>query len=202
MKILLLLWLAQSILICQYDSDSLTGFRNIRWGTSQSEVRNQEKESYLQESKAWGLSTLSFAGEIAGFSSRIDYTFKENRLIEGSYSLNKIQSFDDSFARLYNFISELYGLPHCSNINAINRDSLWTAINPGVLYNGPQYFWDFYNGFISLLSSKFITAAGTEEITIIVLYVSGTKIEEYSDARLIPLDELQFPKKSWNGANP
>lgn len=202
MKILLLLCFTQSVLVSQYDSDTLSGFRNIRWGSSQSEVKKQEKAFYLQASKAWGLFTLSFRGEVAGLPARIDYTFKDERLIEGSYSLNNIQSFDHSFSHLYNFITGLYGLPHCSNINAIDPDSLWTPLNPGVLYNGPQYFWEFFNGFISLLSSRFITVSGIEEITITILYVSETKIEDYSDTRLIPLDELNFPKKLWNGTNP
>jgi len=201
-KFFLLLFFIQSILVSQNSIDSISGFRNIRWGAPQSEVKKQEKGFYLQESKAWGLSTLSFQGEIAGSPARIDYTFKDNRLIEGSYSINVIKSFDQSFSQVNNFISDLYGFPKYATINAFDPDSVWTAVNPGVLFNGPQYFWELSNGFVSLLSSKFIASPGKEEITITVLYVSDTKIEEYSDARLIPLDELKFPKKLWNGANP
>lgn len=182
--------------------DSIAGFRNVSWGESPEEVKKKEKAKYLQVSKGWDLYTLTYQGEIAGFPARIDYTFRNDSLIEGSYSIQQVQSFYQLLSVIKNFLLDLYGKPDYANVNALNSDSVWTAGNPGILYNGPQYFWEFTNGFISLYSSKFITSDQMEQIAITILYVPDTKISEYSDSRLVPIDELKFPQNLWNRPDP
>jgi hypothetical protein len=193
-KFFLLLIFCQSFLFPQKDQDSILGFREINWGVSAGYVKQMEQAQYMQESKGMGFSVLSFMGDIAGLPARIDYTFRNDSLTEASYSIQKVDSFSQKMSTVKNFLAGLYGKPVYANINALDTDSLWTVENPGILYNGPQYFWEFANGFICQYSSKFIPSSGKEEKTITVLYVPFTKISEYSESRLIPLDDLNFPK--------
>jgi hypothetical protein len=201
-KLFLLLIFCQSLLFPQKDRDSILGFRGIKWGVSAVQVKQMEQALYMQESKGLGFSVLSFRGDIAGLPARIDYTFRNDSLAEASYSIQKVDSFSQKISAVRNFFSDLYGRADYANINAFDSDSLWTIENPGILYNGPQYFWEFANGFICQYSSKFIPSSGREEITITILYVPYTKISDYSESRLIPLDDLNFPKSLWNWADP
>lgn len=201
-KLFFLVLFCQSLLLPQKDRDSILGFRGIKWGVSAAQVKQMEKAQYMQESKGLGFSVLSFRGDIAGLTARIDYTFRNDSLAEASYSIQEVDSFSQKMSAVKNFLSSIYGGADYANINALDSDSLWTIENPGILYKGPQFLWEFINGFICQYSSKFIPSSGREEITITVLYVPYTKISEYSESRLIPLDDLNFPKSLWNRANP
>jgi len=201
-KLFLLILFCQPLNFSQKDQDSILGFRGIKWGVSAAQVKQMEQAQFMQTSKGLGFSVLSFMGDIAGFPARIDYTFRNDSLTEASYSIQKVDSFSKVMSAINKFISDFYGRADYININVLDSDSLWTIENPGILYKGPQYFWEFANGFICQYSSKFIPSSGKEEITITVLYVPFTKISEYSESRLIPLDDLNFPKSLWNRANP
>jgi len=164
----------------------LEGFRGIIWESPSEEVRLKEKTKFMQRSEGWGISTISYSGEIADFPARIDYSFKDNKLIEGSYSIKHRDiylDFHQCFDRIKNFLSNVFGSPNYKVANDFDTDSIWIKVNPYGLFKGPQYFWQFLNGFICIHSSKF-----AEEITITVLYVFDTKIDEYYDDRLIPLN--------------
>ncbi|MFC2103196.1 hypothetical protein ACFLSS_02085 [Bacteroidota bacterium] len=163
-------------------TQSMPEFRNIKWGSLLIEVEEQETERYLQTFSGFGVEALSYKGNIAGLDARIDYTFKSDKFLEGSYTINSSDSFRNDFQTLLIFLENLYGRPGYSSGKHYKSDSVWTKRNDLELFRGPSYYWAFSNGFISLIAEKFKL-----EITITILYGYDQTIEEYNSENLIEL---------------
>jgi hypothetical protein len=154
----------------------LTGFRNAPWGSSVNEVKNMETESYMQSFQGFGIYAISYKGKVAGLTAWIDYTFINDKLIEGSYLFEPPGNFGDDFNKLRIFLVSGYGNPDFR----AGPDSIWIKVTDYGRFKGPELYWQFNNGFIALIASKF-----NDEITIIILY-SNRSIEEYNKEREVP----------------
>lgn len=165
-------------------SRELTGFRGSEWGSSMDKVKAKVTESYLQSFHGFGIDALSYKGKIAGLTARIDYSFKDNKLIEGNYIIKPHDDFKTNFKILEKFLTNEYGNPNFKAGNSISSDSIWIRITKYGKFKGPELFWKFNDGFIGLIALKF-----EDDITITVLYSGGRSIEEYGSDRLIPADD-------------
>ena len=86
-------------------------FRNIPWYSSMKEVREKEEAHYLQHFSGFGITAISFRDKISGIETRIDYTFKDDKLTEGSYIINcSGDSYKKNFVELLNFLIKDYFL--------------------------------------------------------------------------------------------
>ncbi len=165
-------------------SGELSGFRGIKWGSSTDKVKAAEKETYLQSFHGFGIDALSYNGSIAGLKARIDYSFKGNKLFEGTYTVNPEDEIKIDFNKLERYLTAEYGKPDFRAGRSINSDSVWISVNDYGKFSGPELFWKFDNGFIGLIASKF-----ESDITITVLYSNDKSIEDYGSDRLISTDE-------------
>lgn len=167
-------------------TQTLPEFRNVKWGTSINKVREIETARYLQSFTGFGIEALSFKGKIAGLETRIDYTFKEDKLTEGSYIIIDENTFRDNFQSLLRFLQNLYGIPEFRSGPLYTADSVWIKLTDTGLFSGPSLYWKFNNGFIGLISEKF-----KEEITLTILYAYNKTIEEYSTKNLVELKDFK-----------
>jgi len=181
-----ILFIDSNILSQTVISGELKGFRGYNWGISLDYVKSTETESYLQSFHGFGIDALSYKGEIAGLTARIDYSFKDRKLFEGTYTINPVNEIRDDFNKLKFFLTDEYGKPNFRAGQSINSDSIWIKINDYGKYKGPELFWKFSNGFIGLIAVKF-----EDDITITVLYSKGNSIEEYGQDRIISTDEYK-----------
>jgi hypothetical protein len=161
-------------------SRELKGFRGSDWGSSINKVKEAEKEDYLQSFHGFGIDALSYSGGIAGLNARIDYSFKDNKLFEGTYTINPEDDIKFGFNKLERYLIGEYGKPNFRAGKSINSDSIWINVNDYGKFSGPELFWKFDNGFVGLIASKF-----ENDITITVLYSNDKSIEEYGSDRLI-----------------
>jgi hypothetical protein len=169
------------IIFCQFD-EKLTQFRGSPFGSSPSEVKSMETAPSLQSFSGWGIYALSYTGRFAGMQARIDYTFADDKLIEGSYILEPGDDYVDAFCLCRDKISEESGNPNSWAIAVISHDNIWHKKNDFGLYEGPQLFWIFEKGFIALHSSKF-----NDKITITVLFSGREGIGDYNAESLIEI---------------
>ena len=158
----------------------LQGFRGVAWGSTMNKVKATETERYMQLFHGFGIDALSYKGNVAGLTARIDYSFKENKLIEGTYSINPGNYFKTDFNKLKNFLRDKYGNPDFRVGPFIDSDSVWIKVTDYGQFRGPELYWKFRNGFIALVASKF-----DEEITLTVLYTNSKSIKDYGKDRLI-----------------
>jgi len=165
-------------------TQTLPEFRNVKWESSISEVREIETARYLQSFAGFGIEALSFKGNIAGLDTRIDYTFTEDKFTEGSFIIISEDSFRENFQILLSYLKNLYGTPDYRSGLLYTADSVWIKLTDTGLFRGPSLYWEFGNGFIGLISEKF-----KEEITITILYAYNKTIEEYSTRNLVELKE-------------
>lgn len=165
----------------------LPQFRNIPWGSSMKEVREKEEAHYLQYFSGFGVTALSFKDKITGIETRIDYTFKEDKLIEGSYIVISGEYYKKDFVELLKFVIKDYGQPEYRSGKNYIEDTVWIKENDYGSFSGPSYYWEFKNGFIGLISKKF-----KEEITITLLFVNGSSIGKYAENRGVELNEFPF----------
>ena len=161
----------------------LKGFRGVEWGASKHKVKSVVKDYYLQSFSGFGIEALSYKGRIAGIEARIDYNFKDNKLVDGLYSINPNSSFHKDFKVLRNFLIEQYGEPDTKAGPDIDSSSVWIKENNYGRFRGPELYWSFKNGFIGLHASKF-----KDDITITVIYVEGKTVEEFYKESLIQLE--------------
>ena len=164
----------------------LTGFRGIDWGSSLEKVKTTEKESYLQSFHGFGIDALSYSGSIAGLTARIDYSFKNGKLFEGTYIIYPEDEIRDDFKKLENHLIAEYGKPNFRAGESIHSDSIWEKVTPYGKYKGPELFWKFNNGFIGLIASKF-----ENDVTITVLYSNYKSIKDFENDRIISTDNLK-----------
>ena len=152
----------------------LKDFRGIKWNSTEEEVKNNIDLYYLQTFKGFGIKAISYKGEIAGLEARIDFTFQNNKLVEGSYSINPENSFKLDYNLLLKYLSKQFGKPDFKVGTSINSDSVWVKVNKYGKCRGPESYWKFKNGFVCLHAAKF-----KEDITITILYVFNKTIKEY-----------------------
>ena len=164
----------------------LKGFRGYNWGISLDYVKSTETKSYLQSFHGFGIDALSYKGDIAGLTARIDYSFKDGKLFEGTYTINPEDEIKSSFNKLEKYLIDEFGKPNFRSGRLINSDSIWVKVNDYDKYKGPELFWKFSKGFIGLIASKF-----EDDITITVLYSKNNSIEEYGQDRIISTDDYK-----------
>ncbi|OGU36130.1 MAG: hypothetical protein A2068_12180 [Ignavibacteria bacterium GWB2_35_6b] len=157
-------------------------FRNFEWETSPEIIRKNEEAKFLQSFEGFGVFALSFRGNFIGLNARIDFTFKDKKLVEGSYQIQSDLSYEEDFIKIENHLSKLYGKPKYWAIRKFDSDRHWVKETDLGTFRGPELFWEFGNGFIAIHSSRFI-----DEITIKVLYVYNQKISEYGNADVFTL---------------
>ena len=168
---------------------TLPEFRGVKWDSSLNEVKEKETAYYLQTFHGFGIEALSYKGKIAGLDARIDYDFKNNKLIEGSYRIISDDNFKEDYSTLFNFLGNLYGKPDLRTGISYESDSVWIKTTDYNMYIGPSIYWVFNNGFIGLISQKY-----KEEITLIVLYVHNITIEEYNSGKAVELKNYKIIK--------
>lgn len=168
---------------------SLPEFRNIEWESSAEHVREQEKAKYLQSFSGFGTKAISFREKIERLDARIDYVFKENKLIEGSFTVISDDNFRNDFKALKDFLENQFGTPDYRSGLLYTSDSVWIRISKAGLYTGPSLYWVFNNGFISIISEKF-----REEISISVLYAYDRTIDAYNAHNLVNLKDYKIIK--------
>jgi hypothetical protein len=168
-------------------SVTIPEFRNIQWGTSQENVRKQESAYYLQTFMGFGLVTLSFRDKLAGLETRVDYTFKNGNFTEGAYIIKSGDSFKNDFIKLLDYLTDQYGRPEYRSGPQFTSDSIWVKKDNNRSLSGPAFYWNYKNGFIGMISSKF-----EEDITITILYAYGTSIENYVENNGVELNKFNF----------
>ena len=161
----------------------LKGFRGIEWGTPKNKVKSIVQDYYLQSYSGFGIEALCYKGKIAGLETRIDYNFKNNKLVDGLYSIKSNSSFHQDFILLRDFLIKEYGKPDIKVGPDIDSASVWIKENNYGRYRGPELFWSFKNGFVGLHASRF-----KDDITINVLFVEGKTVEEFYKESLVPLE--------------
>ncbi|MFC2085433.1 hypothetical protein ACFLS9_10270 [Bacteroidota bacterium] len=187
--LIILLSVSQSKNISAQDNaeQQLDGFRNIKWNSSIKDVKSQETETYLQTFSGFGKYTISYISEIIDLKTRIDYSFEENKLIEGSYVIESdLSEFLEKYINLREFLIKEYGLPDYYSGTKINSDSNWVKETEYGKYKGPELYWAFSKGFICLHGSRF-----EEDVTITILYAHDKSIFEYSEGRRIDVKTFQ-----------
>jgi hypothetical protein len=157
----------------------LPEFRGSKWGLTVSNIREIEKEPYLQTTIGFGQKIVSFEGEIAGFRARIDYVFKENKLVEGMYQV-KADSFKNVFESLKEFYIDKLDYPVYWSVSHPNTEIQWKGDENG-LCRGPEIYWEYLDGFIAIISEKY-----KGEFTISILYVHEKTIADYGKYVLFP----------------
>ena len=168
---------------------SLPEFRNVKWNSTLKDVKEKETAHYLQTFYGFGIEALSYKGKIAGLDARIDYDFKDKKLIEGSYRVNSDDNFKEDFQTLLFFLENQYGKPGFRAGPLYTFDSVWIETNDHDLYAGPSIYWVFKNGFIGLISQKY-----KEEITLTILYVYNSTIDEYNLQNAVKLKNFKVIK--------
>lgn len=163
--------------------DSLAGFRGFDWNSSLESIRSNEKSGYMQTSITLNKKVLSFSGEVENIKTRIDFVFEDDKLIEGSYSFDDLEDIKKVFYSIRNFIVKDYGHPDFGAVGRIDTDKIWVKVNNYGLFRGPELYWQFLNGFIAMLSSKY-----EDNITLTVLFVHNKTIKQYSEEILMPVD--------------
>jgi len=181
-----ILFIESNILSQTVIPGDLKGFRGYNWGNSLDYVKSTETENYLQSFHGFGIDALSYKGKIAGLTARIDYSFKDGKLFEGTYTINPDDEIGNDFNKLKEYLSDEFGKPNFRAGPSINSDSFWIKINDYGKYKGPELFWKFSNGFIGLIAAKF-----EDDISITVLYSTSNSIEEYGQDRIISTDDYK-----------
>ena len=176
-KLLLIFLFLFAHLLSQSSNKDLPLFRNFNWGVTPEEVKINETAKYLQTFSGFNSYALSFRGEFLKLNSRIDFSFKDSMLTEGSYLIKSDLSYKENFVSIREHFNKLYGKPKYWAIRKFGDTPQWIRETDFGTFRGPELFWEFKNGFIAIQSSKFI-----EEITITVLYVYNQKINEYGSA--------------------
>ncbi len=187
-KVLFLLFffvVGERTLVCQTESTKeLTSFRNVPWGSSMEEVKSRETENYLQTFEGFGIYSLSYKGKIIGLITRIDYTFKNGKLVEGSYTFESGEYFKDDFNKLKDFLISEYNKPDFKAGPSIESDSVWIMVTKYGKYKGPELYWQFSNGFVALIAARF-----ENKITLTILYTNNS-IKEYNNDRGISVESF------------
>ena len=175
-----------NLIYAQTDSlKELTGFRNSKWGSAVNEVKSSEKEYYLQSFSGFGVYALSYTSRFAGFRTRIDYTFKKGKLVEGTYSFNPSGDIRSDFKKLQKTLISKYGKPSFEVGPLIDSAFVWIQLTKYGRYKGPELYWKFSNGFIALVASKF-----ENDITFTILFSNSKSIEEYNRDREVSTENI------------
>ena len=161
---------------------TLPEFRDFKWSSSLRDVKEKETAHYLQKFSGFGIEALSYEGTIAGLNARIDYTFKDDKFTEGSYTVISKDNFRGDFLTLLSFLQNRYGNPGYRSGLIYSSDSVWIKIDNFGTYVGPAYYWVFEDGFIGLVSEK-----SGEEISLTIIYVFDLTIHEYNSRNPVEL---------------
>jgi len=162
-------------------------FRNIPWESSPDKVKDLESAYYLQKFLGFGVETCSFKDEFAEIDTRIDYTFKNDKLVEGSYIIKPDDSFNNYFTTLLARLTNDYGKPEFRSGPLYTEENPWIKENDFGSFFGPSFYWSFKNGFISLISQKF-----EDDITIIILFAYDSSIEKYLKNNSVEIQNYNF----------
>ena len=158
-------------------------FRNFEWNAAPEKVKEDETAHYMQTFSGFGNYALSFRGKFLELNSRIDFSFKDSMLVEGSYQIKSDFSYEENFIKIRDHFTKLYGKPKYWAIRKFSATPRWIKESDLGAFRGPELAWEFEDGFIDLQSSKYI-----EEITITVLYVHNQKISDYGNADVFTIE--------------
>ena len=157
------------------DSDKLElvpKFRGFEWGESINDVKSKEMLQYMQTTRGFGEEIISYKGSTAGLNARIDYIFRDGKLVEGLYEI-EVDSFEVDFEIVKDYYFKLLDYPNYWASSHPNTEINWIGDEHG-LCRGPEMYWEYFNGFIAVIAEKF-----REEITISIIYVYDKTILDY-----------------------
>ena len=158
-------------------------FRECEWGEKFVDVRANEVETYLQTTYGFGQKILSYTTKIAGYKARVDYVFKDERLVEGIYEI-KVDSFEVAFDEIRQFYIEKLDYPvYWSGSHPLTKTN-WKG-NENGLCRGPEIYWEYFDGFIAIVAEKY-----KQEITISILYVYDKTIVDYGKYVVFPYKNI------------
>jgi hypothetical protein len=155
-------------------SDSLYSFRGTYFGAKAQQVEANETAKYMQDFNGLNIHALSYKGEFAEIDVRIDYVFREGILVEGSYNIADSDNLIDDFKRFFEALKNDFGSPTFYSNGLIDNDNIWIKASDYGAYKGPELYWQFKNGFIALIASKF-----KNEETLTTIYTINKNISEY-----------------------
>ncbi len=173
--------LAVPVTKAQSAYDSLNTFREIRFYSLPEEVEELESAKYMQEFTGFGIYAISYKGKFAGLDVRIDYTFREDKFKEGSYNIAESDNIREDFYSFQSELENIYGKPHFYSNRLISDKDIWIKESDYGSFKGPELYWQFKNGFIVLLASKF-----KEEESLTILFAVDKDIGSYG-AEKVPL---------------
>jgi len=152
--------------------DSIPKFRGIEWEETLEFVKAKEIAKYMQRSKGFGVEILSFHGVISKYKARIDYVFKDNKLIEGIYEI-EVESFEETYEEIKNTYFRKLDIPNYWASSHPDSDFDWNGEEDN-LCRGPEIYWEYCDGFIAIIAEKY-----KSEITISILFAHEKTIQDY-----------------------
>ena len=184
-SLLILIHFFSAILYAQ-DSDKLEvvpKFRGMEWGESINSVKSKEILQYMQTTRGFGEEIISYKGETAGIDARIDYIFRDNKLVEGLYEI-AVDSFEVDFEIVKNYYFKQLDYPNYWASSHPNTEINWIG-NENGLCRGPEMYWEYFNGFIAVIAEKF-----RDEITISRIFVHDKTILDYGKYVTYPYSKM------------
>ena len=152
----------------------LEGFRNFKWNVTPEEIRENEDARFMQTFEGFDIYAISYRDKFADERARIDYTFKENKLVEGSYQFTFDEDVEEKFIKIRDELISKNGKPNFWAIKKITDEHIWVRETNLGSSRGPELYWQFDNGFIGIQTSSY-----KEEYTITIIYVSNKTLDQY-----------------------
>jgi hypothetical protein len=151
----------------------ISKFRGYEWGESINSIRSKEILKYMQTTKGFGEEILSYQGQTAGLDARVDYIFRDGKLVEGLYEI-EVDSFEIEFEIIKDYYFEKLDYPNYWASSHPNTEINWVGDEVNTLCRGPEMYWEYYDGFIAIVTEKY-----KNEITISIIYVYDKTILDY-----------------------
>ena len=185
-KIIALLFIFSQFYSNQNNTQSkkLPKFRSFDWNSNIEFVKENEEASYLQSFSGFGVFALSYKGKFENYSSRIDYTFKNDSLAECSYTIECGNFFED-FIKIRNSLITELGSPSFWAKSKIIFNNVWVKKNDFGTFYGPELYWQYDDGFVGMLSEK-----STDGTTITIIYLHQQTIQDYGVQTVNPYDYI------------
>ncbi len=165
-------------------SKKLPKFRGFDWNSSSEYVKENEEASYMQSFSGFGVFALSYKGKYENYNSRIDYTFKNDSLVECSYIILCDDFFSD-FLKIRNSLIKELEKPDFWAKSKIRLNNVWIKKNDFGSFYGPELYWQFDDGFVGMLSEK-----SDGETTITIIYLHQQTIHDYGVQKVNPHDYI------------
>ncbi len=183
-KIIVLTFICSSVVLSQNNSEKkkLPNFRGFDWNSKIEFVKENENASYMQSFSGFGVFALTYNGKFGDYNSRIDFTFKDNSLTEGSYVITTDNFFED-FVKIRDMLINDLGKPNFWAKSKLSSNNIWIKKNDFGDFYGPELYWQYGDGFIGMLSEK-----SEDETLITIVYFYQQTIEDYGVQSVNPYD--------------